>query len=129
VVVALVAVLALVSQGGVWKPSKPGVYLKSSRIELQRERGMNPQQQGVPQTNEKQPVLSVYLPGEDTQYLQFIRVSTSKRDLGFDILSFDSGVYEIQPLNALGAGVYCVVLGGPLMSPIDVSWWCFQVNP
>ena len=125
VIVALIAALALVSQGGVWKPSKPGVYLKSSRMELRREQAMNPQQQGVPRTTEKQPVLLVYLPGEDTQYLQLMRVSGGARDLGFGTLSFDKGVYEIQPLNELGGGVYCVVLGGPLMLPTDVSWWCF----
>jgi len=135
-VIALVVIALAVSQqsgggsfGGSWRPTKPGVYLKSGRVELTRQRAMDPSQRGAPQTPDSQPILLVYLPGEDTQYLQFMRVSGGKRNLGFDTLSFDNGVYEIQPLNALGGGVYCVVLGGPLMSPTDVSWWCFQVNP
>jgi hypothetical protein len=130
-VVAAIAVIALLalSNSGPWKPTKPGVYLQANRTELRRERTMNPQQQGVPQTSEKQPNLLVYLPGEDTQYLQFMRVSNGKRNLGFGTTDYNNGVYTIQPANALSPGVYCVVLGGPLMMPTDVSWWCFTVTP
>lgn len=128
IIIVLLVIALLASQTGTWKPSKPGVYLQANRAELRRERTMNPQQQGVPQTGDKQPKLQVYLPGEDTQYLQFMRVSSSKRDLGFDALAYDNGVYTIQPVSALSPGVYCVVLGGPLMMPTDVSWWCFAVT-
>jgi hypothetical protein len=126
-VIAVIALLAL-SKAGPWKPTKPGVYLQADRTELRRERTMNPQQQGVPQTGEKQPKLLVYLPGEDTQYLQFMRVSNGKRDLGYEPLAYENGMYTIQPTSALSPGVYCVVLGGPLMMPTDVSWWCFTVT-
>jgi hypothetical protein len=132
IVVAAIAVIALLSlsKSGPWKPTKPGVYLQANRTELYRERTMDPQQQGVPQTGEKQPQLLVYLPGEDTQYLQFMRVSNGKRNLGYQTLAYENGVYTIRPTtSALSPGVYCVVLGGPLMMPTDVSWWCFTVTP
>lgn len=127
-VVVLLVIAVIASQTGPWKPTKPGVYLQAGRTELRRERTMSPQQQGLPQTGEKQPTLLVYLPGEDTQYLQFMQISGGTTNLGFDTLAFENGVYTIQPFNALPAGAYCVVLGGPLMMPTDVSWWCFTVT-
>lgn len=127
-VVVLLVIAVIASQTGPWKPSKPGVYLQAGRTELHRERTMDPQQQGLPQTGEKQPTLLVYLPGEDTQYLQFMRISGGKANLGFNTLTYENGVYTIQPVNSLPTGAYCVVLGGPFMMPTDVSWWCFAVS-
>ena len=63
---------------------------------------------------------------EKTQH-EIMEHSGGKVNLGFDTLAFENGVYTIQPLNNLAPGVYCVVLGGPLMMPTDVSWWCFNV--
>lgn len=111
-----------------WGPTKPGVYLKTGRIQLTRVRTMTPAQTGLLQTNETRPVIFVNLPGEETQYLQFMRISGTKRDMGFDTLAYENGLYTIQPSSDLASGVYCVVLGGPLMMPTDVSWWCFQIG-
>lgn len=127
--VVLMVIALVASQTGPFKPSKPGVYLQAGRTELRRERTMSPQQQGLPQTGEKRPKLLVYLPGEDTQYLQFMSISNGKRDLGYDTLAYENGIYTLQPVSNLAPGAYCIVLGGPFMAPMDVSWWCFNVTP
>ncbi len=108
---------------------RPGVYLKSGSIELLRGRGA-PQQQDLPRTNKTQPAILVYLPGEDIRHLQFFEVQgMSKRDLGFSTLSVKNEVHEIQPRSeVLPDGIYCVVLGGPVMLPTEVSYWCFQIG-
>jgi WD40 repeat protein len=111
--------------GGASKPN-PGVYLNSNSglIKLERVRG-NPQQQGIPQASDTHPVITFYLPLDDVKQVQLRSLSGR---INFDTVSATDGVYAIKPIDSLGVGVYCLSLGGPLVSPSDVSYWCFQVG-
>jgi Tol biopolymer transport system component len=107
------------------KPSKPGVYLKSSdsRVELTRVKG-DPPTQGVPETKETLPVIEFFLPLDDVKQVQMH--SLSER-VDFDTLAAQDQVYAIKPSSPLKPGINCMVLGGPSVLPTDVSYWCFQV--
>jgi hypothetical protein len=104
---------------------KPGVYLKSGGelTELARVKG-SLQQTGIPQTKEIQPVLLFYLPLDDVKQ---VRLRSASSGIDFETLSAQSDIYEIRPSSSLEAGVYCLSLGGPLMSPAEVSYWCFEI--
>jgi TolB protein len=107
------------------KPN-PGVYLEvnGQLIELKRVRG-NPSTANLPTAADLQPVLKFYLPLDDVKQVQLRSLSNK---LSFDTVSAKDDVYEIKPSASLTTGAYCLSLGGPLVLPQDVSYWCFQVN-
>jgi len=51
-----------------------------------------------------------------------------ERRVEFNLKKRLDGVYEIQPVQPLERGVYCLVSGTPLKSTGRVASWCFAVN-
>ncbi|MBK8989704.1 MAG: hypothetical protein IPM39_27210 [Chloroflexi bacterium] len=68
---------------------------------------------GVPVTPDSQPVVLLWQPDTQLQYLQFFSVSP-KEELDYTANPKDEGVLELQSRTPLEPGRYCFIQGDPL---------------
>jgi hypothetical protein len=79
---------------------------------------------GVPVAPDAQPVVLLWQPNTQLQYLQFFSIRP-KEELDYTASPNDEGVLELQPRNTLNPGRYCFIQGDPL--GMGLPMWCFEI--
>lgn len=79
---------------------------------------------GVPVSSDSQPIVLLWQPDTQLQYLQFFSVSP-KEELDYTANPKDEAVLELQPRTTLDPGRYCFIQGDPL--GMGLPMWCFGI--
>ncbi|WP_420642238.1 hypothetical protein [Candidatus Leptofilum sp.] len=130
--VLLISLLTILSACGGGNPEPPyfGAFLVDANELIELEQGtafgvpsfndLN----GVPIAPDSQPVVLLWQPNTQLQYLQFFSIRP-KEELDYTASPNDEGVLELQPRAALNPGRYCFIQGDPL--GMGLPMWCFEI--
>lgn len=126
-----VIAFGVVACQGETKPPYYGAFIKHGRdlIELTQITAFGTpssnELQGIPITADPRPVIVLWQPDTQLQYLQL--VSTSPRqEFRYNATPKQDGVLELQPSDPLANGRYCFIQGNPLSMGLPA--WCFQIG-
>jgi parvulin-like peptidyl-prolyl isomerase len=113
------------------KPPYYGAFIKdgSKYIELaQRDAFGIPSEselEGVELTQNSQPVIILWQPNINLQYLQFFSV-TNNNELQYHAVPKDNGIIELTSADKLEPGFYCYIQGDPMGAILPA--WCFEIS-
>ncbi len=114
------------------KPPHYGGFLKdgSRLIEMEQYNGgpVDFNDRGIPEAPDSHPSIVLWYEEANTSNLRLRQGIGVGMPIPYDVTPQEEGILEIRPEDPLDPGVYCLVQGDPLKSPIEIPYWCFRIG-